>query len=292
MEIKWLKTFTTAVETGNFRLAAEKLFISQPSITVHIKQLEESLNVQLFERHHTQIKLTPEGRFFYPLALTILKNVDDSSQAVQLHAQQKKIQLAVALSPLIAEINLPKIIYQFSIHYPQYEIDLIVEDSKYMDELLLTNQVQLALCIGKSKVKKIHSEKIGSSTLQLIYPKQATKENATDYTHLQQLIEKYPLFSGHLEVSTEAEVLLQKEFPQLRKRTIKQSHIIQQFVKDGLGMAFLPASLIEKDLKNGFLTAAYFTLFPLPTVDLYMRHHRGDEKLLPLLQVIREATTK
>ncbi|HWL22833.1 MAG TPA: LysR family transcriptional regulator, partial [Ureibacillus sp.] len=42
MEIKWLRSFVTAVECGNFRLAAEKLYISQPSITVHIHQLEES----------------------------------------------------------------------------------------------------------------------------------------------------------------------------------------------------------------------------------------------------------
>ncbi|ATP40520.1 hypothetical protein CSE16_10930 [Solibacillus sp. R5-41] len=292
MEIKWLKTFITTVETGNFRIAAEKLFISQPSITVHIKQLEESLNVQLFERHHTQIKLTSAGLFYYPLALNILKNIDESSRAVQLLSQQNKIQLAVALSPLLAETNLPQIIYQFSINYPQYEIDIIVEDSKYMDELILTNKVQLAICIGKSKIKKIHSEKISSSPLKLIYPLQEGEDNTRNFEQLQQLVEKYPLFSGHLEETMEVETLLEKDYPQLRKRTIKQSHIIKQFVKDGLGMAFLPESIIDQDLKDGFFTSFHFTFFYLPTVDLYMRHIRGDENLLPLLQAIREGNTK
>lgn len=292
MDIKWIKTFITAAETGNFRLTAEKLFISQPSITVHIKQLEESLNVQLFERNHTQIKLTSAGRFYYPLALNILKNIEESSRAVQLLSQQGKIQLAVALSPLLAETNLPQIIYQFSINYPQYEIDIIVEDSKYMDELILTSKVQLAICIGKSKMKKIHSEKISSSPLKLIYPIQSSEENTWHYKQLQELIEKYPLFSGHLEETIEAETLLKKEFPQLRKRAIKQSHIIKQFVKDGLGMAFLPESIIGQDLEDGLFTSFDFTLFYLPTVDLYLRHIRGDESLLPLLQAIRETNKK
>ncbi len=292
MEIKWLKTFITAAETGNFRIAAEKLFISQPSITVHIKQLEESLNVQLFERHHTIIKLTSAGRFYYPLALNILKNIDESNRAVQLLSQLNKIQLSVALSPLLAETNLPQIIYQFSIDYPQYEIDIIVEDSKYMDELILSNKVHLAICIGKSKMKKIHSEKISSSQLKLIYPIQSGEETTTDYKQLQELIEKYPLFTGHLEETMEAETLLKKEFPQLRTRAIKQSHIIKQFVKDGLGMAFLPNSIIEQDLKDNLFTSYDFTLFYIPTVDLYMRHIREDGNLLPLLQAIREANTK
>lgn len=289
MEIKWLKTFITAVETGNFRIASEKLYISQPSITVHIKQLEERLNVQLFERHHTQIKLTAAGRLFYPLALNIIKNIDESCRAVQLLSQQNKIQLAVALSPLLAETNLPQIIYQFSINYPEYEIDIIVEDSKYMDELILSNKVQLAICIGKSKMKKIHSEKINSSPLKLIYPLQAGEENTPHYKQLQELIKKFPLFSGHLEETLEAETLLQKEFPHLRKRTIKQCHIIKQFVKDGLGMAFLPESIIDQDLKDGLITSYHFSLFYLDSVDLYMRHFREEENLWPLLQAIREA---
>ncbi|MEG0384409.1 MAG: LysR family transcriptional regulator, partial [Solibacillus sp.] len=269
MEIKWLKTFITTVETGNFRIAAEKLFISQPSITVHIKQLEESLNVQLFERHHTQIKLTSAGRFYYPLALNIIKNIDESRRAVQLLSQQNKIQLAVALSPLLAETNLPQIIYQFSIDYPQYEIDIIVEDSKYMDELILTNKVQLAICIGKSKMKKVHSEKISSSPLKLIYPLQSSEKNTRYYKKLQELVEKYPLFTGHLEETMEVETLLEKDYPQLRKRTIKQSHIIKQFVKDGLGMAFLPESIIDQDLEDYLFTSFDFTFFYIPTVDLY-----------------------
>lgn len=68
MDIKWLKTFIAVVEEGSFRAAAEKLFISQPSITVHMKLLEEHLRVQLFHREHTKVKVSAIGEKYYPMA--------------------------------------------------------------------------------------------------------------------------------------------------------------------------------------------------------------------------------
>lgn len=68
MDLKWLKTFVTVYEEGNFRAAAEKLFISQPSITVHIKALEEALQVALFQREHTKVSVTTVGEHYYPIA--------------------------------------------------------------------------------------------------------------------------------------------------------------------------------------------------------------------------------
>lgn len=55
MEFKWLYTFITAAETGNFRKTAELLYISQPSVTVHIKQLENDIGVLLFHREERKL---------------------------------------------------------------------------------------------------------------------------------------------------------------------------------------------------------------------------------------------
>lgn len=73
MEIKWLKSFQVAAEVENFRKASEILHLSQPSITVHIQQLEEYLEVQLFERNHARVTLTPAGRHFLSEARAILE---------------------------------------------------------------------------------------------------------------------------------------------------------------------------------------------------------------------------
>ncbi|MEH6943321.1 LysR family transcriptional regulator [Bacillus sp. JJ722] len=60
MEIKWLKSFIIAAKTQNFREAAELLYISQPSITVHLQQLETELQTQLFHRESSRVTLTED----------------------------------------------------------------------------------------------------------------------------------------------------------------------------------------------------------------------------------------
>lgn len=64
MELNWLRTFIAASQTRNFRKASEQLYISQPSVSVHIKQLEKELGVALFERSNKKVALTEAGRYF------------------------------------------------------------------------------------------------------------------------------------------------------------------------------------------------------------------------------------
>ncbi|MGM8214836.1 LysR family transcriptional regulator [Bacillaceae bacterium W0354] len=65
-----MKTFITVSELKNFRKAAEALYVSQPTVTVHIQALEKELGVTLFERNQRHVKLTEEGRLYLPYALT------------------------------------------------------------------------------------------------------------------------------------------------------------------------------------------------------------------------------
>lgn len=284
MEIKWLKSFVTAVEFGNFRLAAEKLYISQPSISVHIHQLEESLQISLYERNHTQLTLTDEGQYYFNLAKDILKKIDDSKRELNLYSVQKRTLLKVAISPILVETNLPNLLFRFSFENPIVNIQIIVEDSKHMDNLILKDEVDLAICIGKSKQTIIHSEKLSSSPLQLIYPREHGNPRL-----LNDLFESYPLFTGHLEEAVSIEAQLDIHFPSIRKMNISQSYIVKQFVKDGLGLAFLPKSIVYEEAMDGQFNIYHFDRFLLPTVDLYIRHIKENEKITPLLEKIRES---
>ena len=118
METKWLKSFLIAAETENFRQASEMLHMSQPSITVHIRQLEDYLGVQLFERNHARVKLTPAGQHFLPEARTILEIMENSVQQVRNYSAQRKSQLPIVISPLLVETVIPHLVYQFSIESP------------------------------------------------------------------------------------------------------------------------------------------------------------------------------
>lgn len=287
MDLKWIQSFVVAAETGNFREAAETLFISQPSITVHIQQLEESLQVKLFKREHTKVSLTEEGDFFLGQAKEILQKVEDSKRTTQLFSKQKKTEITVVLSPLLTETNLPHLIYQFLMEHSEFDIRIIVEGSDMIDEQLISNNAHIGIGIGKSKYRSIHAEKIVSSPMQLVCPPDREDDETGSYYDLENLFAKYPVFTGHLKEAVLIEPLLQKHINPVRFMSISQSYIVKQFVRDGLGMAFLPKSIVYKEMMEGRLNVIDFDLFELPTVDLYMKYDKENDQIIPLLEKIR-----
>ncbi|KYG90337.1 LysR family transcriptional regulator [Metasolibacillus sp. FSL H7-0170] len=289
MELKWIQSFVVAADTGNFREAAEKLFISQPSITIHIQLLEESLQVKLFHREHTKIWLSEEGKFFLKQAKEILQKVEDSKRDTLFYANQYRKSITIALSPLLVETNLPLIIYQFLMEHKEYEIKIAVVDSEQIDEQLLANQVHIGIGIGGSRHHLIHAEKIMSSPLQLAVPLDSYDDETGEHYDYRSLFEKYPLLTGHLKESVLIEPLLKKHFSFIRTMSISQTYIVKQFVKDGLGMAFLPKSTIYKEMMEGRFNIIDFDLFELPVIDLFIKYDKENEQLLPLLKKIRNS---
>ena len=76
MELRNITTFVKAAEVQSFTRAAEQLGYSQSAVTVQIRQLEEELEVRLFERIGKKVRLTEEGNRFWESALEILKRID------------------------------------------------------------------------------------------------------------------------------------------------------------------------------------------------------------------------
>ncbi len=74
--LKQLRAFTQVVRSGSISRAAEKLFLSQPSVSLQIQALERELNATLFERRGPSLKLTPEGDVLYQLADPLVEGID------------------------------------------------------------------------------------------------------------------------------------------------------------------------------------------------------------------------
>jgi len=74
--LKQLRAFTQVVRSGSISKAAEKLFLSQPSVSLQIQALERELNVTLFERRGPSLKLTPQGEVLYELADPLVEGID------------------------------------------------------------------------------------------------------------------------------------------------------------------------------------------------------------------------
>lgn len=97
MELHHLRTFVAVARAGHLTRAAERLFISQPAVSAHIKALEEDLGLALFARTPKGMTLTREGRELLPLAESILQKSEELRRSARTLSQEVRGELRIAL---------------------------------------------------------------------------------------------------------------------------------------------------------------------------------------------------
>jgi len=123
--LKQLKYFVTVVETESIAEASRQLHIAQPSISIAIKNLEDTFDQQLFIRHHAQgVSLTPGGRRFYEKARDLLRLTYEFEQNSRAEHQLVSGTIAVGCFESAAPLYLPKLIAGFKKIYPDITVEL------------------------------------------------------------------------------------------------------------------------------------------------------------------------
>ena len=123
--IKKLRAFCNTAKLGSVTKAAEKLFASQPTISLQIKALEEEMHVQLFERRGPYLKLTAEGEILYKLAQPLVQGVDQLQETFNAHCGNLSSgELTIAAGESTILYILPEPVRQFSELYPDVRLTL------------------------------------------------------------------------------------------------------------------------------------------------------------------------
>ena len=144
--LKTLRAFCRTVETGNITAAAEKLFLSQPTVSLQIKALERELGISLFERHGPRLSLTPEGEAYYRLAQPLVEDFEKLDETF--HAQFDRLEvgeLSIAAGESTILHILPEFIKRFSETYPRVTIRLHNVTGRAGLSLLQSNEVDFAV---------------------------------------------------------------------------------------------------------------------------------------------------
>lgn len=123
--LKQLRAFCFAARTGSISLAAEELFLSQPSVTLQIQALEREMDITLFERRGPNIKLTPEGEILYQLADPLVEGIDKLQESFAAHyGKLESGELNIAAGESTILYILPEPIKRFAEAYPRIRIKL------------------------------------------------------------------------------------------------------------------------------------------------------------------------
>src|SRR5437667_10996294 len=126
LEIRHLRYFLAVAEAGNFSRAADRLGISQPSVSQQIRDLETGLRVRLFQRRGKRVLLSPAGLIFQEHARTILRQLEQCFQEVGSEPGQLRGLLHLGVVPVLNVALIPDLLGMFAVEHPA--IRLVVEE--------------------------------------------------------------------------------------------------------------------------------------------------------------------
>ncbi len=137
--------FLSVAENLSFSKAADDLFISQPAVTKHIKELESKFNITLFERKGNKIYLTEAGKVTYRYLKQINLQYKDLEFEIGRLNDAFKGSLRIGASSTISQYVIPKILALFHKKYPKIDLYVFNGNSFEMEQKLLSNEIDVAL---------------------------------------------------------------------------------------------------------------------------------------------------
>ncbi|NLT19882.1 MAG: LysR family transcriptional regulator [Syntrophomonadaceae bacterium] len=143
MTIRHLRIFIAVYDELNMTAAANKLFMTQPSISQAIKELEDFYGVILFERLSRKLFVTESGKLLYQYATHIIKLFDELEDNLKENAFHKELTIGVNYTVGAALIH--NYIEKFKFLYPDSDIRVLVNKASVLTELLRKNKLDLAL---------------------------------------------------------------------------------------------------------------------------------------------------
>jgi DNA-binding transcriptional LysR family regulator len=145
IDVHQLRSFVTVARLGNFTRAAERLHLSQPSLSLHVGQLERELRLRLFDRSTRSVALTRAGEDFLPTAERLLEDFQSALTAVADLAARRRGRVAVAVLPSVAAELLPRAIAMLRGHHPDIGVALRDDVAEHIPARVRSGEVDFGL---------------------------------------------------------------------------------------------------------------------------------------------------
>ncbi|MFC3747171.1 LysR family transcriptional regulator [Paenibacillus sp. GCM10012306] len=251
-----LRVFVTVAEQRHFSKAAELLNLSQPGVSLHIKNLENELGAKLLHRSPKQVSLTEAGSILYRHAKRILSHYEDARQEIQLLQDEVTGSILIGASFTIGEYILPGKLAAFASQYPQVNIQVTIGNTQEIIGAIRGNQLDIGFVEGEVQAStdleiipymKDEMIVVASSDHPLsesVVVEQAMLQNQVWV--LRELGSGTRAFSDHFIQETGIEAK--------RSHVFTSSQGVKEAVAAGLGIALLSRWVVRKELAAGEIT--------------------------------------
>lgn len=268
MDVKRLGYFVRIAELGSLSAAAERLHVSQPSLSRQMRLLEEELGAKLFSRHRRGVSLTREGEELHGRIGDSLRQIEQALRDLRI-GNKEQVSLVLGLPPTVGNVMAGGLARRMADRAPGISLHIVEAYAGHLANAIGKGEIDAALLPGpasewamtkwKAHLENLAVEDLLVEDMVLVgAPDALSPESPVDLDRLLSLPlvlpskENYPGFLRVLEAETEAR----------RGRKLDHSvsadsfHLTRQFVESGLGFAFLPYSAIVRDVETGSLSYA------------------------------------
>ena len=167
MELKHLISYATVVRLGSFSRAAEELYIAQPTISLHIRQLEEELGTKLLVRTTKSIEMTEKGREVYECAVSILQLRDRIAEKCS-GGERRIIRLGASTIP--SAYILPEVLPAYVKIHPETYFTIDQGDSRSVTEKVAEGLADIGVVGMKPASSDITAEPFCEDSVVIITP--------------------------------------------------------------------------------------------------------------------------
>lgn len=273
MEFKHLDVFVKLVEKLSFSAAAEELNISQPTVSLHIKQLEEELDTPLFIRSTRELKITEEGTILYREAKDLLQQ---RSALIDRFTNPNRKILQIGSSTIPTGYILPGILGRFRKDHPNILIQIEEQNSRETIKRVSARKVDAGIVGMKSDDENCEFRPIYQDEFVFITPNipyyQALQQTKPDLKRLAQ--EPLIIRESGSAVKKNMELILSAANISIESlhiiTSINNIEVIKRLIAQGAGTSFISKIAVADMIDRGELLAFSLENTPHRYRDLYL----------------------
>ncbi|HEY9623409.1 MAG TPA: LysR family transcriptional regulator [Crinalium sp.] len=254
MELRHLRYFVTVAEELNFSRAAERLHIAQPPLSQQIRNLEEELGVQLFERTKHRVALTAAGQLFLHDAQQTLLQAERAIQTAQRANRGEIGRLMIGFASSIAYSVFPTILRRFREQFPDVELVLTELNTRLQLEGVHDGSIDVGFVHLPVVDQELNFLTVLEEPLVVALPENHPLANVPTISLSALAQEPFVLFPRHLACGFYDQIVSICQRSGFSPNVIQEAKLMQTIVclvAGGLGVSLVPASL--QNLRTGVI---------------------------------------
>jgi len=286
VSLRQLRVFEAAATLRSFSKTAELLHLTQPGVSMHIKELESHAGLPLFERVGRKLYITEAGQELLSRARELLRSLTDAEDVLDglKGLRRGRITLAVVST---AKYFVPRLLARFGKNYPQLDIRLTVNNRDSVIEQLIANEVDLAIMGRSPQSLDTLAEPFAPNPHVIIaahdHPLSRRRRIAVDTLAQETFIVREPGSGTRLAMQkffADQEVTCRIGMEMASNETIKQAVMV------GMGVSFLSRHTIDLELQTQRL--AILDVRGTPVLRQWHVAHLARKRLSPTAAAFRE----